>query len=1113
MVTEKSKRHELTPSVVSLACVFVQCNQLKMNPIIKKSDLLDAEFREQDDDEFYTDKYEPPVYNDSPPDETHKIKHVSKNPAMRERTKALTSEFNDIFSTTLPTEPARLEPFVLQVDDKKWEVRANQGPPRQHTVEKQQFLLKQLIEYKKQNVIQNSNAAYYSQIHMVRKPLPNDWRTTVDFRNLNNAAQQNKGVIPNIKEMLARIGSKQPKIFSKFDLTKGYHQNRLAEGSKQYTAFTSTMGVFEWNRLPMGLMNAGGHFQREVGHNAFRGLIYTILELYIDDILAPSSGATQEEYENNHIDSLRRIFERCRKFNLKLNPEKSIIGDSQLDFCGHLLSEAGISFSAEKLGLVEDFPLPKSYEDLKRWLGLVTYFRDHVKIHSLITAPLDKISGNKEYQSRKKSNVPWTDELTESYTDLKQKILACPTLFYIKEGPQYTLILECDASSKKGLGGYLKQIERNEKGEIINEFPIAFVSKAWSKTELPWGIPDKEAYAIIYSVRKLEYLLADRYFIIKTDHKNITFINFDDNARVKRWKIILQAFNFDVEFIEGKKNIVADALSRVYEEQEYQSPFQPTFRLGDDLSSDYVDINTAYRISDKPQPIRVNHNSVESIVWSNSLRVSANPARRQENIDDDTDSDDDDFGIPNRQRIPQDHFNDLLSTHNHNVGHGSVDLTYERVHRIAPNRWPWKQRRFVVSFCKRCPFCQKMREIKMKILSSPFVLSTYRMFQRIAFDTIGPLPESADGYKHILVLIDTFSRWVHLFALRRLLAREAAEKIIQYIGIYGSPEQFLSDQGTQFKNQTFDEVNKLLGIDHQFSTAYSSEENGIVERVNKEVMNKIRAFVFHKKFCYDWNLNDLPLTQRMLNSRVHSRTGCSPASLVMPAVNLDRNIIIKINNQPHPLDGQPVVNPVDNFENFDFRSLSQQIQDRYEDLALAAKESLLIQDNEHINNYTADRTEFKAGSYVLVSFKSKDGAVKFNTLHRGPLQVQRQVGRNTFRLKNLVNGVSEEYNRQDLIPYDIDIERYNPKSIAESDKLLLEIERVISHTPRNPKSASQLSFVIQWTGYESEDDRTTETWKDNKTLRKNRIILRYLEEKGLSKFIPKNINYESSDSD
>lgn len=122
-----------------------------------------------------------------------------------------------------------------------------------------------------------------------------------------------------------------------------------------------------------------------------------------------------------------------------------------------------------------------------------------------------------------------------------------------------------------------------------------------------------------------------------------------------------------------------------------------------------------------------------------------------------------------------------------------------------------------------------MRELKQLILSSPLVLSTYRMFERVAFDTVGPLPESASGFKYILVLIDCFSRWVHLFALKRLLAKEAAEKMLQYIGIYGSPKQLLSDQGCQFKNETFTEMNKLLGIDHQFSTAYSSEENGIVE--------------------------------------------------------------------------------------------------------------------------------------------------------------------------------------------------------------------------------------------------------------------------------------------
>jgi len=81
--------------------------------------------------------------------------------------------------------------------------------------------------------------------------------------------------------------------------------------------------------------------------------------------------------------------------------------------------------------------------------------------------------------------------------------------------------------------------------------------------------------------------------------------------------------------------------------------------------------------------------------------------------------------------------------------------------------------------------------------------------------------------------------------------------------------------------------------------------------------------------------------------------------------------------------------------------------------------------------------------------------VKLSTRSRGPLKVLRQVARNTFRLQNLINGLPEEYNRQDLIPYDIDLQRYNPREVAQSDKRNLEIEKVTSHTPRNPKSASQ----------------------------------------------------------
>ena len=1121
---KESRRHEPTNLVVSSASSFfssinISYNHTKFNKIIHKSDLLDEEFRDNYEDDIY-ENIDMPSYTNNPTQEIDQIKYQYTE-RFNSKAKQLVLEFRDQFSTRLSTEPARIDPMIIEVDTSKWQVKANQGPPRVQTLVKENFIIKTINEYLEWGVIEESNAPYYSQLHLVPKPrTPGQFRVCIDFRNLNLATTPSRGVIPNIQDMIQRIGSKRPKLFSKMDLVKGYHQAAIAGGSREFTAFTSCMGVFQWKRVPMGLMNAGGHFQRQVAHHVFTSVMYNTLEVYIDDLFTFTSGETQEEIEDNHLNVLRQIFTKAKKHNILVNPEKTILGNITMELCGHMLSNEGVSFSPEKLNLVEEFELPELYEDLKRFVGVCNYFRTHVKQHSIVTSTMDKALH--DYQSIRRKPVVWTDELRDSYNEIKYRILHCPTLYYVRIGDQYTLILEVDASELKGLGGYLFQIEKDSNGNVINEFPIAFVSHAWSKQEEPWGVPDKEAYAIIYCIRKLTYFLSDSYFLLRTDHKNITFINFYNNPRQKRWKIDLQALSFDISYIKGSQNIVADWASRTHKTIKFEKKFNPTLRLDDNMTvtSSCTEINTAYRLYDNPKPI-VSVDPNVSTVWVNSTSLFASPTslHQQENIDDSDSDDDQPTGTAPRLRIPESHFRDLTQCHNCYVGHVSMDLTYDRVLRACPQRWTSpKTRKYVRSFVKRCPFCLKMLRIKLKILSSPFVLSTYNMFERVAFDTVGPLPESADGYKYILVFIDCFSRWAHLFALRRLLAKEAAEKMIQYIGIYGSPKQWLSDQGTQFKNDVHAELNKLLGIDHQFSTAYSSEENGIVERVNQEVMNKIRAFIFHKKFCYNWSSTDLPLTQRLLNSRVHSRTGVSPAQLVMPAVDLDRNIILQINDKPVPLNGQPTVNPISDYASYDFKSLAQQVKSRYTDLALAAKESLLTIDNKHIDNYPTERTEFPAGSYVLVSFKSKDKQVKLSTTHRGPLQVTRQVARNTFNLKNLITGKPEEYSRQDLVPYDTDIERYNPVKIAEADKFLLEIESVVSHKPnKNPKSiksVNELSFIVQWAGYESEDDRTEEFWETNKSIHHNRVILRYMRDHGLSKFIPKNIKFdESIDSD
>ena len=134
------------------------------------------------------------------------------------------------------------------------------------------------------NIVRLSEAAHYSQAHMVPKP-EGKWRFCLDYRNLNKVLKALGWPIPNINEMLQRIRAKRPKVFAKLDLTSGYHQAPLAENSRIYTAFITFMGMFEWLRIPMGLKNATSYFQKMLASIVLVGRIFYICELYVDDVI------------------------------------------------------------------------------------------------------------------------------------------------------------------------------------------------------------------------------------------------------------------------------------------------------------------------------------------------------------------------------------------------------------------------------------------------------------------------------------------------------------------------------------------------------------------------------------------------------------------------------------------------------------------------------------------------------------------------------------------------------------------------------------------------------------------------------------------------------------
>jgi hypothetical protein len=138
----------------------------------------------------------------------------------------------------------------------------------------------------KLGVIEESKATEWSQVHLVPKPNPNEWRFTLDFVRLNACTGGLEGwPIPNILKVLERIGTLKPKMFGLIDFTAGYHQTPLHEKSRDLSAFITADGLYQWTRVAMGLKGAGPYFQCSMASKVLAGPIYRIYELYIDDVL------------------------------------------------------------------------------------------------------------------------------------------------------------------------------------------------------------------------------------------------------------------------------------------------------------------------------------------------------------------------------------------------------------------------------------------------------------------------------------------------------------------------------------------------------------------------------------------------------------------------------------------------------------------------------------------------------------------------------------------------------------------------------------------------------------------------------------------------------------
>jgi hypothetical protein len=354
---------------------------------------------------------------------------------MIERLISLCHRFVDIFSRDVRPTPADIPPFEIAFDMMKWHQSSNRAPPRPMTIAKQLELKKQLDKLVKLKVIERSEAPYYSQVLLVPKPF-NKWRFCLDYRKLNDATEYTSAwSLPNIEQMINRIGDHSPEYFGIMDLTSGYHQAPLAQSSRIFTAFICFMGVFQWTRVAMGAKGAASYFQEQLATVVLAGMLYIICEVYLDDIIV--YGRTKEEF----IERLTQVFERLRKHNITLNPDKVTLGVHEIEYVGHLLNKKGHTFTRDKIDSVLNFVKPATVSSLQSFLGLTKYFASHIRDYSKVVHPLRKLITTMSTTSSKL--ITWTEESNKAYDDLLIAFDNIPVLYFLE--PNKAIFLETDA--------------------------------------------------------------------------------------------------------------------------------------------------------------------------------------------------------------------------------------------------------------------------------------------------------------------------------------------------------------------------------------------------------------------------------------------------------------------------------------------------------------------------------------------------------------------------------------------------------------------------------------------------------------------------------------------
>lgn len=672
------------------------------------------------------------------------------------------------------------------------------------------------------NIIQESESPFASPILLVKKK-EGSYRMCVDFRELNSYTVKDRYPLPLIEDQLDRLG--KGKIFTSLDMSSGFHQIPIDPESVHKTAFVTPDGHYEYLRMPFGLANAPAVFQRAI-NKALGDLKNTVALVYLDDVLIPS-----ETFEEN-LQSLDLVLKALHKAGFSLNLKKCHFFQSKLEYLGREISSEGIRPGMRKVEALQKSPIPTTTKQVRQLMGLAGYFRKFIPEFASRTACITKLTRTGE-------SFKWTEEQELARKYIIDCLTSRPLLCVFD--PDLPTELHTDASSI-GYGGVLLQKVDGHKRVI------GYFSKRTTKTEENYHSYELETLAVVNALKHFRVYLLGIEFTLITDCNALksTATKKDLVPRVARWWAYMQDFNFNIVYRKGSSLPHVDYLSRnpviirrlatheswLYIEQRGDAEIK---QLIDDANDGKLD-KTRYCVK----------NGILHYIIGTPKGNTPKPF------------------VPRQSRLG------LLRIFHDEQCHIGIDKTLETIQR---HFWFPRLRHFVKNYVKHCLVCavKKTRTGPLQGYLSNVEKPSEPM-NTLHVDCLGPLTATSNGYRHILVLVDAFTKYCVLLPLKTVKAEETRLAFQSFISLFSTPGKIIMDSGKNFKNLSLPEYLDSLGIEYHFTTPDVHRSNGQVERYMRTIMNLIRI---ETKVQSEWS-NNLWKIQLVLNTTIQKATGTTP---------------------------------------------------------------------------------------------------------------------------------------------------------------------------------------------------------------------------------------------